>query len=158
MPASFIIREARATDIDNLAQLHAITWADTYPHVKEPPTAAIRKWQWEEQFSKNRENWFCLVMENDKADLIGFSKGIKEKHGGDLSKIYLLKQYHKQGLGKLLLQETVQRFVSMGVHNMWVVAEASNQTCGFYEKMGGEKKDGTNPLVAVYVWKDLSVF
>jgi GNAT superfamily N-acetyltransferase len=156
---SFIIREATPTDIPKLANLHVITWADTYPDVKKPPTFEIREWQWKEQFNKNDDSWFCFVIENDKSDLIGFSKGIKEKNGGDLNKIYVLKNYHKQGLGKLLMQQTVRKFISMGVNNMWVVAEANNPTCAFYEKMGGMKKEGTDlGVVAVYVWRDLTAF
>jgi GNAT superfamily N-acetyltransferase len=155
---SFIIREATPADIPKLANLHVITWADTYPHVKKPPTFEIREWQWKEQFRKKDDSWFCFVMENDAGDLIGFSKGIKETSGGDLNKIYLLKKYHRQGLGKLLMQHTVRKFLSMGVKNMWVVAEASNPTCAFYEKMGGMRKEGTDAGVAVYVWRDLAAF
>ncbi|MES2004948.1 MAG: GNAT family N-acetyltransferase [Bacteroidota bacterium] len=155
---SFVIREATPIDIPKLASLHVITWADTYPEVKKPPTFEIREWQWKEQFNKNDNNWFCFVIENEKTDLIGFSKGIKEKNGGDLNKIYLLKKYHGQGLGKLLMQQTVRRFLSMGVKIMWVVAEPNNPTCAFYENMGGVRKQGTDPGVAVYVWRDLAAF
>jgi GNAT superfamily N-acetyltransferase len=154
----FIIREALITDLPKLVNLHVITWADTYPAVKNPPTFEIREWQWKEQFNKDGDNWVCLVIENDKSDLIGFSKGIKEKSGGDLNKIYLLKKYHKQGLGKLLMQQTILKFISMGVNNMWVVAEANNPTCAFYERMGGVKKEDTDPGVAVYVWRNLTAF
>jgi len=155
---SFAIREATAADIPKLAQLHVITWAATYPEVQHPPTFEIREWQWKEQFHKNDNNWFCLVIENDKNELIGFSKGIRENNGGDLNKIYLLKAYHKQGLGKLLMEQTVLKFISMGVKNMWVVAEPDNPTCSFYEKMGGIKKEDAGPGVAVYVWRDLAIF
>jgi GNAT superfamily N-acetyltransferase len=158
IPKSFIIREATFADLPKLVNLHVVTWADTYPDVKKPPTFEIRERQWKEQFDKNDDSWFCLVIENDKGDLIGFSKGIKEKDGGDLNKIYLLKKYHKQGFGKLLMQRTVLKFLSMGVKNMWVVADPNNPTCAFYERMGGVKKEGAGPRVAVYVWRDISAF
>jgi len=158
MHNSFTLRKAGATDIPDLAALHVVTWAATYPHVENPPTFAIREWQWQEQFKKNDKNWFCLVIENEQGEMIGFSRGIKEGNGGDLNKLYLLKHYHGLGLGKWLLHETVHQLISMDVDHIWVMAEPNNPTCAFYEKMGGIRKTDTKPGVAVYVWRDFSQF
>ena len=51
-PSAFLIREARADEVDALARLHVVTWAATYPEVLRPPTFAIRSWQWRELFAQ----------------------------------------------------------------------------------------------------------
>jgi len=66
MTNEFIIREAVSTAIPALAQLQVVTWAATYPEVKDPPAFEIRAWQWEQQFNSMDKNWFCFVMENEK--------------------------------------------------------------------------------------------
>jgi hypothetical protein len=39
---------------------------------------------------------------------------------------------------------------------MFVVADAQNSSCAFYEALGGVKKINKDPSVAIYVWRDLS--
>jgi len=152
----FKMREAVSADIPELAQLHVTTWNATYPDVRHKPTYEIREQQWRQAFEETNPNWFCLVIENQNKRLVGFAKGKKEKDGsGNLNKIYLLKEYHGQGLGRFLLKTVAQRFRSMGITMMWVVADASNPTCGFYAKMGGIRKQNDDPGVAVFVWRDL---
>ena len=57
------------------------------------------------QFNINDGSWFCFVVENKNGELIGFAKGQKYNHSdlpmfdGELNKIYLLKDYHRKGLG-----------------------------------------------------------
>ena len=153
---SFSIREAVSGDIPELAHLHVTTWNATYPDEPHKPTYEIREYQWRQAFDENNRNWFCFVIENRKGELVGFAKGKREKDGsGNLNKIYLLKEYHGQGLGRLLLKTVANKFRSMGLMMMWVVAEASNPTCAFYAKMGGIRKQNDDPGVAVFVWRDL---
>jgi GNAT superfamily N-acetyltransferase len=102
------------------------------------------------------KNGFALSLKIEAGDWSVASKGRLEKDGsGNLNKIYLLKEYHGQGLGRLLLKTVANQFRSLGNTMMYVVAEASNPTCAFYAKMGGVRKQNTDAGVAVFVWRDL---
>lgn len=154
----FVIREVREDDIVNLSWLHVVTWAATYPEVAEPPTYAIRSWQWRGLFAKPRKNWFCFVVENSKGELVGYAKGVHfEPTAGDLNKIYLLGEYQQLGLGKRMLGRVTRRFIDMGVTRMVVHAEPDNPSCGFYEATGGVVgvDEQGKPTPGAYVWRDL---
>ena len=152
----FKIREAVSADIPELAQLHVKTWNATYPDEPHKPTYAIREHQWRQAFEETNRNWFCFVIEHQNGELVGFAKGKRDKDAsGNLNKIYLLKEYHGQGLGRLLLKTVANKFRDMGIMKMWVVADASNPTCDFYAKMGGTRKQNNDPGVAIFVWKHL---
>jgi ribosomal protein S18 acetylase RimI-like enzyme len=152
---SFTIREVREAEIPALAQLHAITWAATYPGVRRPPTAALRESQWREAFAKRDGSWFCLVVEAPDGTLVGFAKGIRRpeappvasgQYAGDLNKIYLLNDYQRLGLGRRMVGEVARRFIAMGITSMILFADEGNPTCAFYEALGGHNvpnNDGT---------------
>jgi GNAT superfamily N-acetyltransferase len=161
-PSTFVIRELREGEIDELAELHHVTWAATYPEVLRPPTAALRSWQWRDAFAKQDGHWFCYVVVNSAGKLVGFTRGIRNKDNlteGDLNKIYLLSEYQRLGLGRRMLAAVTDRFLAMGVTSMTVHAEADNPSCRFYEATGAvntiDEKTG-KPNGGSFVWKDLS--
>ena len=106
---SFTVREARAEDIPALAALHAKAWSQTYWNIKNPPSAQLREHQWREQFKVTDGNWFCFVVENRRGELVGFAKGRSyassdlPDYSGELSKIYLLRDYQRLGFGRRLV-------------------------------------------------------
>ena len=162
-PPSLAIREATADDIPALARLHVVTWNDTYPGVRSPPTYEVRERQWREAFAADDGSWFCFVVERDDGELVGFAKGKRyaspdqPDYAGELNKIYLLREYQRRGLGRRLVGHVVRRFLGQGVDSMLLFADAGNPSCGFYEALGGEKlrePDGTTSY-ANYGWRDL---
>ncbi|HZO88042.1 MAG TPA: GNAT family N-acetyltransferase [Chthonomonadaceae bacterium] len=159
---SFIIREAVASDIPALARLHVETWKATYPHVPNPPTYAIRERQWREAFAVTDGSWFCFVVEERDGQLIGFAKGVPYAHSdlpefsGELSKIYLLGEYQRQGLGRRLVGHVVRRFLRQGITSMVLFADPGNPSCAFYEALGAERLlDKAGNFRGGYGWRDL---
>jgi ribosomal protein S18 acetylase RimI-like enzyme len=151
-----IIREAIKEDIPKLTQLHIVTWNATHPKEPRKPTYERREQQWQQTFETGNDSWCCFVIENDSEELIGFAKGLLEKDGsGCLSKLYLLEGYKMQGLGRKLLCRVAKRLEQMGVKIMWVATDPENPACGFYERFYGTRKPGTEPGIAVYVWRDI---
>jgi ribosomal protein S18 acetylase RimI-like enzyme len=159
---SLIIREATAADIPALADLHVRTWNATYPNMEKKPTYEIRERQWRKSFEVTDGSWFCFVVEGQDGDLVGFAKGTPYQHhdlpdfAGELSKIYLLGEYHRQGLGRRLIGHVARRFLSQGVTSMLLFADADNPSCRFYEALGAERLlDKADRFHGGYGWRDL---
>lgn len=155
---SLTIRDADAADIPALAQLHVTTWNATYaPLMMKGPSVAIREGQWREAFANSDGSWFCLVVERPDGELVGFAKGQRSDHpeyAGELNKIYLLREYQRIGLGRRLLGEVVQRFLSEGVNSMWLFGDARNPSSRVWTALGAEKTDD-DPGNGNYGWRDL---
>ncbi|MGB8193472.1 MAG: GNAT family N-acetyltransferase [Chitinophagaceae bacterium] len=159
---SIIIREATPADVPAIAQLHVETFNETHaPVFKDGPKYEIREHQWKEIFN-SPGNWFCLVIQNERGELVGFAKAHPYTHNdlpdfsGELNKIYLLRKYHRLGLGKKLLCQVAERFLNQGVSSMLLFGEAHNPTNRFYETLGAEKLFAANgEFHGGYGWRDL---
>ena len=154
---SIVFRDAVASDILALAELHVTTWNATY-NTTRGPTIATRTWQWNQVFGKEDRRDFVLVLEDRHGRLVGFTWG-KPHEGefeGELSKIYLRWEYHGLGLGRRMMSETAQRFLERGIQSFILFAELSNPTLGFYDRMGGERLlDDRGQFGGSYVWRDV---
>ena len=158
---SFSFRDAVKEDIPQLGKLHAITWAETYN--ARQANVGLRQHQWHKTFTdENDGSWFCIVVINNKNEMVGFAKGktFKDKSSsvlhGDLNKIYLLRDYQRLGLGKKLFGIVVKRFLSKGANDMTLFGVPQNPSCAFHQAMGGERlysKKGT--FDGGYRWQDL---
>jgi GNAT superfamily N-acetyltransferase len=158
---SFRFRDATPADIRALSELHVAAWNATYPGTHNPPTVAIREWQWRKAFDKKDDSgWFAVVIERPDGALVGFAKGNRSDHpdyAGELNKIYLLPEYYRLGLGRRLMGHVVRRFLANGVTSMWLCGEADNPSGAFHEALGGHNlpnDDGTTNY-GNYGWRDL---
>lgn len=161
---AFLIREATLQDLPELARLHVKTWRDTYEGILTErelnvPTVEIRERQWRKTLAEEDNRVFCFVVENEQAALVGFASGKPHDSGdfaGQLSKIYLLHEYQRQGLGSRLMGHVARRFLACGVVSMILFAEARNPSCRFYEALGGEAlPDDKGEVSGAYGWRDL---
>jgi ribosomal protein S18 acetylase RimI-like enzyme len=154
---SITFRDAVASDIPALAELHVTTWNATY-NTTRGPTIATRAGQWNDVFAQERRRDFVLVLEDRDRRLIGFTWG-KPHEGefeGQLSKIYLRWEYHGLGLGRRMMEETARRFLERDIHSFILFAELSNPTLGFYDHMGGERiLDDRGRFGGAYGWRDV---
>ena len=155
---SLVIRGAREADIPALAHLHVTTWNATYaPMGSKGPPVSVRERQWREAFA-NRDGWFCFVVENSKGELVGFAKGKRSDHpeyGGELNKIYLLRDYQRLGLGRRLIGHVARRFLDLGITSMWLFGDARNPSTHVWLALGAVKTDD-DPGNGNYGWRDLN--
>lgn len=164
----YTYREAKNSDISELAKIHSIAWRETYEVLNPPPnfnypSVELREYQWHEIFKNSDGNWFCFVVENRNGEIIGFAKGQKYNHSdlpdfsGELNKIYLLRGYHKQGIGLRLLGQVVRRFIEMEIYSMVLFSEPKNPTGKFFEAIGGQRLYAKNgEFHGGYGWTDLN--
>lgn len=155
---TIVFRDAVASDIPALAELHVTTWNATY-NTRRGPSVATRSAQWQQVFAKPDRRDFVLVLEDARGRLIGFTWG-KPHDGvvdGELSKIYLRWEYHGLGLGRRMMAETARRFHTQGIRSFILFAELTNPTLGFYERLGGERaRDHRGRFNGAYVWRDVT--
>lgn len=155
---SFRIREAVAADATNIARLHVATFVET--HGGPGPSIALREQQWRDAFDKP-EGMFCFVVEDRTGGLIGFAKGETYTGGlagydGELNKIYVLRRYHRRGLGRNLVCRIARRFLSQGVNSMLLFGDAQNASNGFYEHLGAKRLiTASGEFHGGYGWTDL---
>lgn len=146
-----IIREATSADVPALARLHVTTFNETHaPVLMNGPTYEVREYQWRQAFQSADGSWFCFVIEDPNGELIGFAKGQPYAHGdhsdfaGELNKIYLLREFHRRGLGRRLLGHVAHRFLSHDISSMLLFGDARNPSNLFYEAMGADRLFAAN--------------
>ena len=144
-----------------LAALHVTTFNETHGSFNAP-TFETRKWQWQKAFQEQDDSWFCFLIEKEGEGLIGFAKGQRYNHvdhtefSGELNKIYLLRKYHKMGLGRQLVCKIASQFIQRGINSMLLFGDANNPSNKFYEQMGAEKLFAANgEFDGGYGWTDL---
>jgi ribosomal protein S18 acetylase RimI-like enzyme len=127
--------------------------------VHPKPTYEIRERQWRQAFEVTDGSWFCFVVEGPDGQLIGFAKATPSDHpefGGELSKIYLLDAYQRQGWGRRLVGQVARRFLRQGISSMVLFADPGNPSCAFYEALGAQRLlDEVGDFHGGYGWRDL---
>lgn len=161
---AFHIRDASENDVPPLARLHVQTFNETHRGGRSGgPSYELRERQWREAFTLTDGSWFCFVVEDDAGELVGFAKGTPHDGGvpgfaGELNKIYVLRRFHRQGVGRLLLCNVARRFIMQGVTSMLLFGEASNPSNGFYEALGAERLySSSGEFHGAYGWRDLTI-
>lgn len=158
------LRDATPDDIPALALLHVQTFNESHRDGQSGgPSYELREQQWRESFKSDSSTVFCVVIEQDGDQLVGFAKGTRHDGGvpgfiGELNKIYLLRRVQRQGLGRRLVGAAAERFRNNGVHSMLLFGDAQSHANGFYEALGGERiyaADGA--FHGAYGWRDLEL-
>jgi ribosomal protein S18 acetylase RimI-like enzyme len=145
-----------------LAKLHVQAFNETHRGGRSGgPSFELRERQWREAFELNDGTSFCFVVEDNKGELVGFAKGTPHDGGvpgfaSELNKIYVLRRFHRQGIGRLLLLNVARRFIERSVTSMLLFGEATNPSNGFYELFGAERLySHSGEFHGGYGWRDL---
>lgn len=157
--ASLTIRDATVADIPALTRIHVTAWNATHaPLFVKGPGHETRERQWQAAFAKADPCWFCFVVERPDGELVGFAQANRSDNpefGGELSKIYLLGDYQRLGLGRRLLGRVARRFLSLGITSMWLYGDARNPSRDAWTSLGAVKTDD-DPGNGNYGWHDLT--
>ena len=156
---AFRIRDALPEDVAALAQLHVATFKETHGRLGAP-SVELRESQWRAAFERPTE-WFCHVAETPDGTLVGFAKGTLHDGGvpgfaGELNKIYVLREWHRHGIGRQLVAHVARRFLERGVGSMLLFGDARSPSNGFYERLGAERLlSPQGEFHGGYGWRDL---
>jgi GNAT superfamily N-acetyltransferase len=143
------IRKATVGDAAGIARVHVDSWRTTYKGIVPDDFLANLSYDQRERFwrdilSKPAGTSPVYVAENTSGSVIGFASGGPERSGdtvytGELYAIYLLSEWHRQGVGRQLTISVVERLIQVGLTSLliWVLAE--NRSRRFYEALGGQQ-------------------
>ena len=167
-----VIRESNINDIPDIAKVHVDTWRTTYKGIY--PDGFLKSISYE-KISEHIKQFYgtgdksCIVAEDNAGNIIGFAAcGYESSNNtdykGELYAIYILEQYQKKGIGKLLIQAVAKKLISIGIKSMLVWVVSDNPSKYFYERLGGEKLrnnlmaiDGGNVEEICYGWSDINI-
>ena len=141
-----IIRPATADDGRGIARVQVETWRSAYRGiVADEVLKALSEDDRTERWSEIIENpeQATFVAESRNHGIIGFANGGPERDGredyqGELYAIYILPDFHCQGIGKRLLSEFARWLADSGFLSVMVWVLADNPSRPFYEHQGGE--------------------
>ncbi|WP_409254236.1 N-acetyltransferase family protein [Bacillus sp. SCS-153A] len=163
-----LVRKATPEDSLGIAKVQVDTWKSTYQGIVpdkylDSMTLKSRDEKWKAILNKG-----TVYVAEEKGTIVGFSSGGSERTGnypefqGELYAIYILKDYQRKGLGKLLLQPVVNDLIQKNILSMIVVVLEDNPSRYFYESLGASLLDtvqaeigGKQLLERVYGWKDI---
>ncbi len=174
------IRPATENDIPALAQIHVQGWKDAYGGLVyneflNVPTIEDRTQQWQE-WIKIEESGIQLAIDGDgtPVGLVSYGKlktpppgssPIRPLYSAEIYGLYLLPEYHRQGIGTALMKEAAQKLQVMKHKSLclWVL-EGNKRAVSFYKAKDGQrcgKHDITlGPTTAREVcfgWRDTNV-
>jgi ribosomal protein S18 acetylase RimI-like enzyme len=125
-----------AVAIGNVAQR---TWNDTYAGIILPENQERLLGQWYapaalEKAIKRSESWLYVAVA--QGEVIGFAQFImRDKGRGELTRIYVLPEWQRQGVGSRLLREGLTTLSTHGVEEVFVHVEKGNaKGIRFYER------------------------
>ncbi len=174
------IREAELRDAAAMARV----MVDSYraAHRDQIPEESLMQFTYEEsernwarairEFSEAAERQeYIYVAENEEGLLVGVAMGGPERsnhplYTGEIYVLYLLPEYHRQGIGRLLTISVVGRLVEQEMDSLLIrVLKANAPARRFYEALGGQLvpeveeqiEDGGAVLEQVaYGWREVS--
>lgn len=166
-----LIRKANVYDISDIAKVHVEAWHTTYDRIMsrdylEGFTIEKRKKFWLKYINDGKS---VYVVEEKNGEIVGFAvpKIVRSDNNealGEVSAMYILEKYQRQGIGKKLLITCARLLRNVDVNKMiiWVLKE--NPACGFYKSLGGEEVDAKidridnkDLLKLAYKWEDVNL-
>ncbi|MYC84844.1 MAG: GNAT family N-acetyltransferase [Acidimicrobiia bacterium] len=146
------VRTAESRDAKSLARVHVDSWRSTYAGILPDEFLAGLSYRdresfWEQVLTTARPTVSNFLAETESGDVVGLAAGGPERTGsetylGELYLVYLLEQYQRRGLGRLLVSAVAERLLADGFGSMLLwVAKDNHPACRFYEALGGEPID-----------------
>lgn len=162
-----IVRAATIDDAPAIARVNVDTWRTAYRHIIPADFLANLSYEtvesnWRELLLNAKDNGvFACVAESETGKIVGFAAGCPERTGnydfrGELSAIYILEAYQRQGIGRKLVREVAAKLAEFKLNSMLLWVLADNSACKFYEALGGEKVDDRETVRAGVLLKEIA--
>ncbi|PWK27919.1 ribosomal protein S18 acetylase RimI-like enzyme [Arcicella aurantiaca] len=148
MSRNHYIRIANITDVEQLCEIGAKTFVETYGNQNTPENLQAYL---DEKFNEKQisdelttPNTIFLLVEQEN-EIIGYAKlrvnlvENPDQKALEIERIYITKQYHGQKLGALLMQGCIDTALENNYTSLWLgVWEHNPKAIAFYQKWGFE--------------------
>lgn len=171
-----LVRDARIEDADEMGQVHATAWQQSYTGIFPEAEinahdAKMRARNWRRLLADPKDT--VVLVAEDAGRVVGFGSAHGQRdaelrgmgYTGEISALYLLDAVKGRGAGRDLVRALTRRLIAQGHESMalWVLVKNARAR-GFYERMGGtylmDRRDETIAELVVdaaYGWRDLTV-
>jgi GNAT superfamily N-acetyltransferase len=165
-----VIRQASSVDSHNIAELHILSWRNTYSEILPEnyltnKIVGERHDYWQHNLSDSNSDGFVLLIPGESLPLAFTSVRRDQEPGYDvlLDNLHVHPEFKSQGLGREILGATLDRLLLEGARSLclWVF-DANLPTVRFYERLGGRAdQHGVDDFVGCqaphtrYGWQDL---
>jgi ribosomal protein S18 acetylase RimI-like enzyme len=170
-----IVRAAKIDDSFAIARVNVEVWRTAYRNII--PADFLANLSYEARESNWREillnsditREFACVAQNESSEIVGFAAGCPERTGkydyrGELSAIYILEAYQRQGIGRELVRWVAAKLAELNLNSMLLWVLADNYACKFYEALDGKKVGERETVRAgvllkeiAYGWQDTAI-
>ena len=176
------MRVRKAQESDAAALAHVLVDSMRSAHRDHIPEASLMKLTYEE----SERNWaralreinetteseeWVYIAEDDAETPVGVAMSGPERnshplYAGEVYVLYVLPAYHRQGIGRRLLEAVVEQLIRQEMPSLLIrVLKANALAHRFYEALGGQlvleeqqvEEDGTVLEMVAYGWTDASI-
>ncbi|RAP77312.1 GNAT family N-acetyltransferase [Paenibacillus montanisoli] len=142
------IKKCKFDDLSSLQEIGVETFNETFKNQNSPETMkaylerAFSLKQLEKELSTISSEFYFIYSNEEIAGYlkVNTNDAQSEKMGNDsleIERIYIKKRFHKQGLGKYLLNKALDIANERNKEKIWLgVWEKNESAIAFYEKMG----------------------
>lgn len=141
-----ILRKAQEKDIEVIQNIANSTWYNTYADYL---SAEQIEYMLDNMYNKGlllsqfqEGHVFLMAMENNiDLGFAGFSILEAEENSYKLHKLYVLPEMHGRGVGKLLINEVINRVRDLGGKSIELNVNRNNKAADFYVSAGFDIKE-----------------
>ncbi len=128
------IREMAPEDYDQKGYIHYKTWLETYTGLMDESLLSGQTLEKCQAIARRWPGNTLLALLDGK--IVGFGCYIPHSNGpGEISAIYILKEYHNRGVGKKLLAALMAQLSPCSPIFLWVL-QGNDNAIGFYQHCG----------------------
>ena len=136
-----ILREANRGDLFSIAKVQVDSNRSTYVKIMPEDylnnlTYESKANEWDERLFNQKNTEFMYVVENGNAKIVGFASAslfrTNDLFERELYSIYILKEFQRKGMGKLLIKAIITKFTESNVKSMTLWTLQNNPSRLFY--------------------------
>jgi L-amino acid N-acyltransferase YncA len=166
-----IIRETNEKDLLSIGKVQVESNRSTYKGIMPENylnnlSYKSKASEWKEKLFSDKRTHFMYVAENDDSNIVGFASGSSFRTNDlferEIYSIYILEEFQRKGIGKLLVDAIIKNYIESNVRSMILWTIKDNPSRLFYKKLGGKIVDkrlidrgGKELQQIAYAWEDV---
>ena len=142
---NYVIRKKEKRDCYGVANMVVKAWNETYrglisdDYLDSLSVQKIYQHNYED-FNEKDNHQFVLEVNNEIVGFVNVGSSEEKDYDncGEIHALYIIKDYQKNGYGKLLIEAGIKELKNMGFDKMLIGCLVGNPTNTFYEHIGGK--------------------